>query len=682
MLVTPAMLVLASISPAYANCTITSGTGTVALPDAGATVTCTTGVPNPYTTRIGNGVANLAATVDFEDGAILTTNTDAIKVDNPTVTLGVNAEINTTTGTEHGVFALVGGSNNTITSVTLGAGAHISTTGNNSRGVYADSYQGEASATVNLSGAAANITSTGTYADGVRVYSQKGEGKGYVTLSGAASYIYTTGTDSKGVNIESKEVLSTVVVTLSGDNSYIKTMGQGADGVMADGDYQDASLTLTLSGDNTSIYTGNSYSPAVSIMAANSGNATATIVLSGESSVMEAAGWSAETILVRGTQNATWLDLTLETNTSLLNDWDNAVNVYGGGAITTPSTIDSSGYIQSNNDKSIQLASGADSLILRTGSNLLSPDGADMGGGSDTLTLYGNATEEERFLNIETVEVNADSTGWVLTSTSSFDDINVNTGLFKNNGTLTTAVQVDAGATFGGTGTTIGLVTNDGYVEPGNSIGTQIITGNFTQNVGGELVIEFDSTAIDLLTVSGTATVNGTISFIETTAGTTQGTKKIFVGAGAIAGTISTVNFTPASGSSIVGATIATVGNDLEVTFNAGPCIDSTDTCSTTGEISYNLQRDEFIFCNGTNWYGFTTGTSGACTKKGEREYDTGIDNYKFCDGTDWLLGSNSGTLTGCAATAEFDYDTSADYYKFCNGTNWINMKTTLSVCL
>lgn len=61
-----------------------------------------------------------------------------------------------------------------------------------------------------------------------------------------------------------------------------------------------------------------------------------------------------------------------------------------------------------------------------------------------------------------------------------------------------------------------GVVNQGGIINPGNSIGTLTINGDFTQTQGGNLVIEFDGTNSDLLVVNGTATLGGllTIDFL------------------------------------------------------------------------------------------------------------------------------------------------------------------------
>jgi hypothetical protein len=79
------------------------------------------------------------------------------------------------------------------------------------------------------------------------------------------------------------------------------------------------------------------------------------------------------------------------------------------------------------------------------------------------------------------------------------------------------------GGTLGGSGLVDSNVTNSGgAIAPGNSPGTLTIEGNYIQQVGGTLAIEItgvtSGTQNDLLTILGTASLNGTISITRPTA--------------------------------------------------------------------------------------------------------------------------------------------------------------------
>lgn len=75
-------------------------------------------------------------------------------------------------------------------------------------------------------------------------------------------------------------------------------------------------------------------------------------------------------------------------------------------------------------------------------------------------------------------------------------------GVLKGNGIITSDVTVN--------GTDI---NNLAYLAPGNSIDTLTIDGNYTQGQFGVLDIEFDESSIDVLAISGIASLGGTLNF-------------------------------------------------------------------------------------------------------------------------------------------------------------------------
>lgn len=289
-------------------------------------------------------------------------------------------------------------------------------------------------------------------------------------------------------------------------------------------------------------------------------------------------------------------------------------------------------------DHSLFLDGNDSSLTLHTGSNLESPNGADLGRGddSDTLTLEGNNTEDELFLNVETVEVNADDTGWTLASDSTFNDINVNTGLFKigagNTLTINNLMTIDNGATFGGTGQAGGHVTNNGTVAPGNSIGTTVIGGNFTQGAGGELVIELDDGGqIDLLTVTGNANLDGTLSFTTIDGDFTTGTPLTFMTAAAVNGSF---------------ATIDTSGLNLGSLYDVTVVVDTTSTI-TIEELSTASLIAGSNVTSGNAAAGLDAGF--AADPTGTAGLKTAINNLGSTAAIDDAINSASGTVRNIA---------------------------------
>lgn len=127
-------------------------------------------------------------------------------------------------------------------------------------------------------------------------------------------------------------------------------------------------------------------------------------------------------------------------------------------------------------------------------------------------------------------------------SNFSIANLALSAGRTRMNVIGTANVNVGAGATLDGTGRIVGNLTNNGIVAPGNSIGTLTVQGNYVHNSGAVLEIEFDgSGGIDLLSITGTATLNGgTLRFISL--GGAEGSGGTFLtAAGGITGTFGTI---------------------------------------------------------------------------------------------------------------------------------------------
>lgn len=171
--------------------------------------------------------------------------------------------------------------------------------------------------------------------------------------------------------------------------------------------------------------------------------------------------------------------------------------------------------------------------------------------GSGTVTIGSGA-------NLRYTNSAAATFGNALAGTGTFNKLGTGLLSFANNFTIgalslqagrtrintvaTTNVSVAPGATLDGTGRIIGTLTNNGTVAPGNSIGTLTVEGNYIHNSGSVLEIEFDGAGnIDLLSVTGTAALNGgTLRFVSL--GGAEGTGGTFLTAtGGITGTFATV---------------------------------------------------------------------------------------------------------------------------------------------
>jgi len=89
-------------------------------------------------------------------------------------------------------------------------------------------------------------------------------------------------------------------------------------------------------------------------------------------------------------------------------------------------------------------------------------------------------------------------------------DTLVNGGVLSVNGSLTSAVQVNAGGTLGGNGQIGGLTARSGgSVAPGNSMGTLQVNGDAVFEPGSTYAVELSPTASDRIVATGSANVSG-----------------------------------------------------------------------------------------------------------------------------------------------------------------------------
>lgn len=234
-----------------------------------------------------------------------------------------------------------------------------------------------------------------------------------------------------------------------------------------------------------------------------------------------------------------------------------------GGVIVMQNAILGIGNINFGNDVSGggQIIKTASGLATLTGNNTHS-GGIDIQAG--TLAVTGNAALGTGTVNIagganlDYTNTSALTFSNGLSGAGTFNKLgtgllsfggnftvgalNLTAGRTRMNVIGTTNVTVGANATLDGTGRIIGNLTNNGTVAPGNSIGTLTVQGNYVQNAGSVLEIEFDgSGGIDLLAVTGTATLNGgTLRFISL--GGAEGQGGTFLTAtGGVTGTFATV---------------------------------------------------------------------------------------------------------------------------------------------
>ncbi|MBI1180951.1 MAG: hypothetical protein GC201_10365 [Alphaproteobacteria bacterium] len=203
-------------------------------------------------------------------------------------------------------------------------------------------------------------------------------------------------------------------------------------------------------------------------------------------------------------------------------DGDTGVHLEGGGNslvnngtiqgktaaidnLSGSATIENSGVI--NGD--ILLGPSADTIALAAGS-VVSGTVAG-GGGFDTITSTGDGSFEGTMSDVEKLDVQSGMLRATFTSPSAVTTTTVE-GALELNGTLSTNASISTNGVLSGTGTIGGSLLNQGRVAPGNSIGTFGIDGDYTQASTGRLSVELGEGAGDLLAVTGTAALDGTLT--------------------------------------------------------------------------------------------------------------------------------------------------------------------------
>lgn len=92
--------------------------------------------------------------------------------------------------------------------------------------------------------------------------------------------------------------------------------------------------------------------------------------------------------------------------------------------------------------------------------------------------------------------------------------VDITRGAVHVNSSLLVPVAVHPFGLLGGSGS-VGAVTNDGFVSPGNSIDTLTVVGNYSQSPSGSLIIEInDQGQSDKLFVTGSASLDGFLEVI------------------------------------------------------------------------------------------------------------------------------------------------------------------------
>ncbi len=427
---------------------------------------------NNGTGKMSVNVASVEATAAFSDGIWgVVTNAGAGDV-------SITAS-GTVSGGRHGIGITQPGTG----SLTINA---ASTNGGTGSGIQAEISNVNSMAPL-------SVTSTGTSSGGDWGINAQHRGLGALTIDAASA----TAGSSQGVlgivhnansmaalNIATSGMSKGAIMGVTASHYGLGTVtvnAASANGVSGDGlnvGVQNAASSADMSINATGAISGGRFG----ILAIQNGSGAADINIAAGASVTGGFG-------AISTNSGTQLGTDTVTNAGTINgyidlaDGTNVVNNLAGGVITGD-------------------------LLAGAGNDTFSNDGtftgtASLGGGTNVVSNTSHTTFNGSLI------------------TGAGDDTVTNTGTWNgivNLGGGTNAFNNNAGGIFAGSTVSVGVgnvFTNAGTVSPGGAgaIGTTVLTGNYVQTAEGILAVDVDPTGptTDLLTVSGTAELAGSV---------------------------------------------------------------------------------------------------------------------------------------------------------------------------
>jgi outer membrane autotransporter protein len=332
--------------------------------------------------------------------------------------------------------------------------------------------------------------------------------------NGAQASISTTGAfnDGMAANGSGNTLINQGTISTTGPNAFGISAAWGQTNL--------GQLNNTISNSGT-ITTAGSNARAISILGgggtvtnsgslSTSGASSPTVYMQGNNDKLVNSG----TISASGTGSDAVFSNTVGSSftASIENQAGGQIISQQGAAVRTlngSSTVINAGLLQSGSGTAISMGTGVNTLILRTGSVI---NGAANGGGNagSGVVLQGSGTASNAFTNFASLQAQGDS--WTWSGNGVFTTAQIQSGLFNLTGSLGGATTVASGATLAGNGGTIaGNLLNQGTLHPGagDGSGGLTVTGNFTHAANGIFQTEASPVSAGLLTVGGTASLQG-----------------------------------------------------------------------------------------------------------------------------------------------------------------------------
>lgn len=219
--------------------------------------------------------------------------------------------------------------------------------------------------------------------------------------------------------------------------------------------------------------------------------------------------------------------------------------------------------------------------------------------GTGTLTLNGISTYDFTVINAGNLQVGDDTHSSARINST----VTVSGGILSGHGTIGGNVTASSGST----------------VSPGGSIGTLTVSGNYTQNAGSSLAIQASPSANSVLSVTGAATLGGTVA-VTFDAGAYSARSYTFLNAGSISGAFSGISgSTPGFAISGINYTSTTASFSLTPLANSNPSTNGslTTALTYTNQLSNNqiLSRIDTVNSFGAGTFPITENEYGVETQ-------------------------------------------------------------------
>jgi autotransporter-associated beta strand protein len=344
-------------------------------------------------------------------------------------------------------------------------------------------------------------------------------GTGYVDLGGNTLTINGTGDETYGGVISgtgSIVVNGSGTLVLTGTNTY-------SGGTVVSGG------TFALSGSGSLLNTGavTLYSPSVFDISAISGSEITIGDLSTDPGTTVALG--SKRLRFGMGNNTTVAGIIIGGGGSIVKQGSGTVTFSGINTYSGGTTISLGALIGNTESLQGDIVNNATLQFNQTTS------------GTYSGFISGNGTNDLLITSGQTLSFTGNSDSFSGTTS-------VSGGRFNLNGTLGGISTIESTGVLSGAGT-LQTVINGGIIEPGNSIGTINITGDYTQGADGIYNVEINSAGgTDLINVTGTAYLDGTVSVSPESGIYSQGTTYKILTANAINGTFSSIIQPPAFG--------------------------------------------------------------------------------------------------------------------------------------